>query len=157
MPRYIPFLVILFAFGCVGETRQWNLNEAISESQRIQEVVESLQTDALFVQWQPNPPLDTSNYIDVVFKRQEVEKQIGASLKRRALGRHIAGEVGESGANMLFQVNDFEQSTKVVLEVLRENGIKDEVVIAQRHIDSKNNFTYEIIFRSDSSRQFKAP
>lgn len=120
----------------------------------MREVTETSNTNILFVQWQPTSPIDTSNYIDVIFKRQSIEEQIGKKLERNSIGRWLAGDLSASGANMLFQVNDFEKSLKIALDVLESNGIRGETVVARRVLDSDGNWTYRIVFPNSNLRKF---
>lgn len=153
MARYILIIFFFGLFSC--GTKQWNLNEAIAESKRVRQVIESDNSNVLFVQWQPNVPIDTSNYFDVILKRQHVEEQISVKLKRKSIGRLIAGDFGEGGANMLFEVNDFIKSVQLTLEVLEKNGIDDESIIGKRVLNPDNTWTYEVIFPSNNERSLK--
>jgi hypothetical protein len=136
-------------------TKQWNLNEAIAETQRVREVAESDNPNVLFVQWQPNVPIDTTTYIYVILKRQRIEEQIGSKMKRESIGRLIAGDLGEGGANMLFEVSDFSKSVQLTLEVLDKNGIDDESVIGKREFNPDSSLTYKVIFPSNNERNLK--
>ena len=118
-------LIIIVGLGSCNQNSktpqhrgQDTLNKSISSVNR--QVI-------LFVQWQYPNSTDGLKALDV---RQNTEALINQSLKAAALGQWIAGDLGPGGANMLFEVNNAEKVLSLIIEILKEQLIQNESVIA---------------------------
>ena len=94
--------------------------------------------EVLFVQLR----IKGKEYFDVLDLRHELENKINKRLIEHQQGSCIAGDDG----NMLFEVKDFAEGYKIILDVLTSSELNDEFVIAKRLYLTEDNWMYEIIY-----------
>lgn len=99
----------------------------------------------VFVQVQPKDDTD----MEVLYLRHELEDQINKKLTSAGLGEWIAGDLGPGGANMLFEVKDWNNSIYLILDILNTRQLLDKCVISKRLYTSEQDWNYEIIFPID--------
>ncbi|HEX2628122.1 MAG TPA: hypothetical protein VHM26_03900 [Chitinophagaceae bacterium] len=97
----------------------------------------------LFVQVQPEA---FESEIDALTKRGPIEMNISDQLKAQGSGQWIAGDIGPGGANMLFDVTDWEKGMDIIMKVLKEQKLETKTVIARRLIISDEDWFYEVIY-----------
>jgi hypothetical protein len=105
----------------------------------------------LFVQIDPS---GFTNEFELLEKRQEIEGKLGNALERKGLGEWIAGDFGPGGGNMLFTVQDIDESMSLCLEVLRQNELEEAVRIGRRVRIDKDDWFYEVIHPARYSGDF---
>ena len=105
----------------------------------------------LFVQIQPT---GFSDEIQLLNKRQEIEDKLSKALENEKLGEWFAGDLGPGGGNMLFTVTDIEKSLQLILQVLQNNKLNKNVLIARRILIDEGDWFYEVIYPTRYSGDF---
>lgn len=101
--------------------------------------------DVMFIQIIPDSAMGNLESLGFLNLRQDIEERIDERLKGKNLGEWFAGDMG-AGGNMLFFINDWEQATETVNEVLREENLLDHVLVAKRIMTAKDDWNYEIVY-----------
>lgn len=101
--------------------------------------------DVMFVQIVPDSTMDNMDALGFLNLRQNIEGKIDDRLQSKNLGEWFAGDMG-AGGNMLFFVDDWKRSTETVMEVLKEEGLLDHVLIAKRIMTTKEDWSYEVVY-----------
>ncbi len=99
----------------------------------------------LFVQMQPR----FDNDLEVLNLRQTIEEKINQKLSNQKLGEWVAGDIGPGGANMLFEVKDWNKSIMLVMESLNNEGLLEKCLIMKRLNIARDDWNYEIVFPID--------
>jgi hypothetical protein len=86
--------------------------------------------------------------------RQKVETEISNALKAKGVGQWFASDLGFGGANMLFEVNKKEVALKIILGIIKKEGIDKETVIAERVYTAPGDWTHKVIFPKDYKGEF---
>jgi hypothetical protein len=97
----------------------------------------------LFVQIEPSA---FKNEMDALSKRQEIEQEIETALKSENLGQWTAGDLGPGGANMLFEVSNFNNAISIILEVLSKANLDSKTIIGRRINTKSEDWFYEVIY-----------
>ena len=96
----------------------------------------------IFVQVQPK----NENDLQVLDLRNSIEKKIHKKLTNKKLGKWIAGDLGPGGANMLFDVNNWNKSFEVIIEILSNENLLEKSLILKRLNTAEDDWNYEIIY-----------
>lgn len=99
----------------------------------------------IFVQMQPK----NENDLQVLDLRHEIEEKIHEKLKSYGIGEWIAGDLGPSGANMLFEVTEWKKSIPIIMNILNQDGLLRNSLITKRLNTAKDDWNYEIIYPID--------
>jgi hypothetical protein len=101
--------------------------------------------DVMFIQIVPDSAMDNLEVLGFLNLRQEIEGRIDERLADNRLGEWFAGDLG-AGANMLFFIDQWDQSLETVMEVLREENLLGQVLIAKRIMTSPEDWSYEVVY-----------
>jgi hypothetical protein len=101
--------------------------------------------DVMFIQIVPDSTMGNIESLGFLNLRQDIEERIDERLKKKNLGEWFAGDMG-AGGNMLFFINDWDNATKTVNEVLLEENLIEHVLIAKRIMTAKDDWNYEIVY-----------
>lgn len=104
----------------------------------------------IFVQMQPK----NENDLQVLDLRNSMEEKIHEKLNSNGLGEWVAGDLGPGGANMLFEVNDWDKSIKLIVEILNNENLLDVSLIMKRLNTAEDDWNYEIIYPIDYNGVF---
>ncbi len=99
----------------------------------------------IFVQMQPK----NENDFQVLDLRHKVEEKIHKKLKSNGIGEWVAGDLGPGGANMLFEVTEWNKSIPIIMNVLNQEGLLKNSLIMKRLNTAKDDWNYEIIYPID--------
>lgn len=105
----------------------------------------------LFVQIQPDTFKDEFELLD---RRQKLEKQLDHTLESKNLGEWLASDIGPGGGNILYKVADIEQALNAVLEIVKQNGLENEVRVGRRVYVADRDWFYEVIYPSNFTGVF---
>ena len=97
----------------------------------------------LFVQIQPAAFKDEFKALDI---RDEVETKINEALNVKDQGQSVAGDIGFEGANILFEVNNDNNSLQIILDILQKSGLEKYTIIGRRVNTAANDWFYEVIY-----------
>lgn len=101
--------------------------------------------DVMFIQIVPDSTMGTLKSLGFLNLRQEVEGKIDDRLQNENLGGWFAGDMG-AGGNMLFYISDWNNATKAVLKVLKDEDLLDHVLIAKRIMTAEDDWNYEVVY-----------
>ena len=99
----------------------------------------------IFVQMQPK----NENDLQVLDLRHSIEEKINEELINNRLGEWIAGDLGPGGANMLFEVTEWDKSIQLILNILNQEDLLDKSLIMKRLNTAEDDWNYEIIYPID--------
>lgn len=99
----------------------------------------------IFVQMQ----LKNENDLQVLDLRHSMENKIHVRLNNNGLGEWIAGDLGPGGANMLFEVTEWEKSIELIMAILNQENLLDKSLIMKRLNTAEDDWNYEIIYPID--------
>lgn len=99
----------------------------------------------IFVQMQPK----NENDLQVLDLRHSIEEKIHEKLNSNGLGDWIAGDLGPGGANMLFEVTEWEKSIQLIMDILNQESLLDKSLIMKRLNTAEDDWNYEIIYPVD--------
>jgi hypothetical protein len=99
----------------------------------------------IFVQIQPK----SENDLKVLDLRHSIEGKIHKELTNKKLGEWIAGDLGPGGANMLFDVNNWNKSFEIIMKVLSNENLLEKSLILKRLNTAEDDWNYEIIYPID--------
>jgi hypothetical protein len=99
----------------------------------------------IFVQMQPK----NENDFQVLDLRHKMEEKIHEKLKSNGIGEWVAGDLGPGGANMLFEVTEWEKSIPMIIDILNQEGLLKNSLIMKRLNTAKDDWNYEIIYPID--------
>jgi len=94
--------------------------------------------EVLFVQLR----IKSKDFLDVLDLRHDLEEKIDDALIEHNHSGWFAGD----NWNMLFEVNDFAEGFKIILDVLQSSNLNNEFVIARRLHTAEDDWTYEIVY-----------
>ena len=86
--------------------------------------------------------------------RQKTEQTIDERLQAANIGKWFAGDIGPSGANMLFEVKNVDDGMKIIMEVLKEKKLESTTVIGHRIYISSDDWDYKIIYPENYKGEF---
>gem|GEM_PF-1177024 len=101
--------------------------------------------DLLFIQIIPDSSMSNFDVFGFLNLRQEIEGKIDERLRRNNLGEWVAGDIG-AGANMLFDVEDWQEAMLVAMEILKDEELLDHVIIAKRIMTHADDWRYEVVY-----------
>lgn len=104
----------------------------------------------IFVQLQPK----NENDLQVLDLRHSMEEKIHEKLNNNELGKWIAGDLGPGGANMLFEVTEWEKSIELIMDILNQENLLDKSLVIKRLNTAEDDWNYEIIFPIDYNGVF---
>ena len=104
----------------------------------------------IFVQIQPK----NENDLHVLDLRHSVEDKIDQILSDNELGHWIAGDLGPGGANMLFEVTNWDKAIPKIMKVLNQEGILSQTLITKRLNTAEDDWNYEVIYPIDFNGAF---
>ncbi len=104
----------------------------------------------IFVQMQPK----NENDLQVLDLRHSMEEKIHVQLDNSGLGKWIAGDLGPGGANMLFEVTEWEKSIHLIMQILNQEDLLDKSLIIKRLNTAEDDWNYEIIYPIDYNGVF---
>ncbi|GLB48738.1 hypothetical protein Y10_11060 [Neptunitalea sp. Y10] len=104
----------------------------------------------IFVQMQPK----NENDLQVLDLRHSIEEKIHEKLNSNGLGEWIAGDLGPGGANMLFEVTEWEKSIQLIMDILNQESLLDKSLIMKRLNTAEDDWNYEIIYPIDYNGVF---
>ena len=99
----------------------------------------------IFVQIQPK----SENDLKVLDLRHSIEGKIHQELNSNKLGEWIAGDLGPGGANMLFDVNNWNKSFEIIMKVLNNENLLEKSLILKRLNTAEDDWNYDIIYPID--------
>jgi len=111
------------------------------------------QKDVMFIQIVPDSTMGNIEALGFLNLRQEIEEKIDDRLKNENLGEWFAGDMG-AGGNMLFFINDWDNATVAVIQILNKEKLIDHILIAKRIMTTKDDWNYEIVFPLDYEGEF---
>jgi hypothetical protein len=101
--------------------------------------------DVMFIQIIPDSTMGNMESLGFLNLRQDIEGRIDERLKSKNLGEWFAGDMG-AGGNMLFFIDDWDNASETVTEILREENLIDHVLIAKRINTKTDDWNYEIVY-----------
>lgn len=101
--------------------------------------------DVMFIQIIPDSTMGNIESLGFLNLRQDIEGRIDERLKSKNLGEWFAGDMG-AGGNMLFFIDDWDNASETVNELLREENLIDHVLIAKRINTKTDDWNYEIVY-----------
>lgn len=104
----------------------------------------------IFVQLQ----IENDDFIEVLELRHSIENKIHNKLNSDGFGAWIAGDLGPGGANMLFEVTDWDKAIHLTMEILENEGVLDKSLITKRLNLAEDDWNYEIIYPIDYNGVF---
>ncbi|KAB1158822.1 hypothetical protein F7018_06870 [Tenacibaculum aiptasiae] len=99
----------------------------------------------IFVQMRPK----NKNDFHVLDLRHKMEEKIHEELKSNGIGKWVAGDLGPGGANMLFEVTEWEKSIPMIINILNQENLLKNSLITKRLNTAKDDWNYEIIYPID--------
>ncbi|WP_281764370.1 hypothetical protein [Neptunitalea lumnitzerae] len=94
------------------------------------------------------------NDLQVLDLRHSIEEKIHEKLNSNGLGEWIAGDLGPGGANMLFEVTEWEKSIQLIMDILNQESLLDKSLIMKRLNTAEDDWNYEIIYPIDYNGVF---
>ncbi|MFT4595466.1 MAG: hypothetical protein ACI9UR_001440 [Bacteroidia bacterium] len=102
--------------------------------------------EVILVQVVPDSALDNLNALRFSTFRHRLEGKFGAELSKNENGHWLSSELGISGANMLYEVKDWNKALISIEDVLAKEGVQEDALIARRIWLSEDAWIYEIVF-----------
>lgn len=99
-------------------------------------------------------PVDSGNSMDAIQARTKLENRLDQEFLKNGCGQWISGDIGEGGANMLFQINNWEKAFQTALAVLGHQNLLEEAIIAKRLNFSETYWNYQIVYPNRFEGEF---
>jgi hypothetical protein len=99
----------------------------------------------MFIQLRPK----NENDLEVLDLRQKIETKLESVLSNNGIGEWVAGDLGPGGANMLFEVTDWNKAFQLVIEQLNTEGLINNCLISKRLYTADTDWNYEIVYPVD--------
>lgn len=99
----------------------------------------------MFIQIRPKD----ENDLKVLDLRHKLETKIESRLSNNGIGEWVAGDLGPGGANMLFEVSDWDNSFQLVIELLNSEGLINNCLISKRLYTADDDWNYEVVYPTD--------
>ena len=144
--------------GTISFNSNYNTNQEISLDEKIvKEELKGIENEmiksgfrkkfdnkrnVMFVQLKPK----SENALEALDLRHSVESEIENLLSINGLGEWIAGDLGPGGANMLFEIDDWDNSFQLIIGFLNSKGFINNCLITKRLYTADNDWNYEIVY-----------
>jgi hypothetical protein len=102
--------------------------------------------EILLVQVVPDSAIDNLNALRFLTFRHHLESKFDGELSKSENGNWMAGDLGMGGANMLYAVTDWKKALFTIQNILAEEGVLEDALIARRIWLTEDDWTYEIVF-----------
>jgi hypothetical protein len=99
----------------------------------------------MFIQIRPKD----LNDLKVLDLRHKMETKIESRLSKNGIGEWVAGDLGPGGANMLFEVSDWDNAFQIVIELLNSEGLINNCLISKRLYTADDDWNYEVVYPTD--------
>jgi hypothetical protein len=103
----------------------------------------------LFVQLGPGKEGQEESIFNVIARlreRHSPEEEIGEELEQQRLGTWSAGDLGEGGMNMLYEVTSVDTALPVIMRVIQKHQLQGRTRIARRLMTTADDWRYEVIY-----------
>lgn len=104
--------------------------------------------DVMFVQIIPDTAMSNMDALGFLNLRQDIEGKIDNKLQNSNLGEWFAGDMG-AGGNMLFYIDNWQASMKIVNEILKDEELLDHVLIAKQVMATDEDWIYEVVYPAE--------
>ncbi|MBL0740748.1 hypothetical protein [Chryseolinea lacunae] len=101
--------------------------------------------DLMFIQVIPDSVMSTLDVLGFMNLRHRVESKIDNALLSAGAGEWVGGDMG-AGANMLFEVDNWDNANQMAMKILKDEDLLDHVLIAKRVLISSDDWQYEIVY-----------